>query len=81
MVTGNTTVSAIWNTSEGRRYNIRRWLTPGKEGTLSEDKRDPGHLKREAETMKLRFINIEDLQSKLQNTDSLDLLEKMKCVL
>jgi len=61
----NTTVSAIWNTSEGRRHSFRSWLTPGKEDTVSKDKRDPGHLKREAETMRLCFINIEGLQSKL----------------
>jgi hypothetical protein len=61
----NTTVSAIWNTSEGRCYSIRSWLTPGKEKTVSEDKRDPGHLKREVETIKLGFINTEGLQSKL----------------
>jgi hypothetical protein len=57
----NTTVSAIQNTSEERRYIIRSWLTHGKEDTLSEEKRDLGHLKREPGTMTLCFINIEGL--------------------
>jgi hypothetical protein len=35
----NTTVSAIWNTSEGRHDSIRSWVTPGKEDTVSEEKR------------------------------------------
>ena len=35
----NTTMSATWNTSEGRRDSIRSWVTPGKEDTVSEEKR------------------------------------------
>jgi hypothetical protein len=34
----NTTASAIWNTSKGRRDSIRSWVTPGKEDKVSEEK-------------------------------------------
>lgn len=73
----NTTVSVIQNMSEERSYSIRSWLAPRKGDTVSEEKRDPGHLKRVEGTMTACFMNTEGLKSKLQNTDFLDLLEKM----
>jgi hypothetical protein len=61
----NVTESAIWKTSQERRYNIRSWLTPRKEDTVVKKKRDPAHIGFEKGDRKNRigFINTEGLKS------------------
>jgi hypothetical protein len=78
----NTTVSANQNTSEERRYNIRSWLTRGKEDEEVNKKRDLGHtgFERVAGTRRVGFRDREGLKWRLQNRYFLDLLGKNEMI-
>ena len=51
----NTTASAICNTSEGRYYSIRSWLTPGKEDKEIEGKKGSRAFEKGARNNEIMF--------------------------